>query len=107
MFYIWSYDHKEKEVELEKLILEKLEPHLRKLPYFKSVNTYKRRVGLGQRPLFQTWIEISDLSAVDKWIEHIKAPNTEWKEIGKLFHSLISNHNTSIFFRVKVEPRML
>ena len=100
MFLIWSYDIKDKgqEQDVKKWIIDNLHPYLRKIPYFRSIRTYMRRLGLGREPILQTWIEISSFSVLDKWAHHIQTE--EWKEISTIFFSLTKAFNSTIVYEL-------
>lgn len=100
LFLVWSYKcrEKEREHEVKKWILEVFQPYLKVIPYFKSAKTYMRRLGLGQISTFHTWIEISNFSTLDKWVEHIQTK--DWKEMGKTFFGLTKDFNSSIVYEL-------
>lgn len=97
MFLVWSYNIQEgegKEGELKKFVKEKLEPYLRTIPEIISVRTFIRKAGLGQRPLFETWIEIPNLAFLDKYLKLIKSEEHQ-KVLGE-FSSLAKDFNSTI-----------
>lgn len=101
LFLVWSYNVKDKgqEYDFKKWLIEEFQPYLKKIPFFKSVRTYMRRIGLGQEPIWRTWIEISDFSVLDKWVTHVNTK--EWVEIGKTFFSLTEDFNSTIVYELK------
>jgi len=87
-----TYDvREEKEEELTEWIMKKGEPYWRSLPNVRSVKTYIRCIGLGQKPLFQTWLEIPNLAFLDNFRE-----DPSMLEGGPEFFRLIKNFNASI-----------
>jgi hypothetical protein len=85
---VWSYDiqeGEEKQENLKKFVKERLEPYLRTIPEIISVKTFFRRAGLGQRPIFETWIEIQNLAYLDKHLELMKT-----EEYRKMWGGLLS-----------------
>lgn len=95
-FYVIKYDYRAgKEEELQDWIVKKGEPYWRSLPEVRSVKTYMRCIGLGQRPIFQTFLEIPNLACLDNFR---KDPST--LEGGPEFFRLIENFSSSIIREV-------
>lgn len=98
-FFVLTYDFREgMEEELEDWLKEKGERHWRSLPNVRSVKTYIRCFGLGQRPVFQTWLEIPDLTFLDNCRKDPEFLAT--LEGGPEFDRLIKNFNASIIREV-------
>ena len=53
-----------------------------------------RRIGLGQEPVYQTWIEIPNFATLDKWAEHTKSK--EWTEISSMLFSQTEGFSTAV-----------
>jgi hypothetical protein len=96
-FLVWSYniqDGEGKEAELKKFVKERVEPYLRAIPETMSVRTFIRKAGLGQRPIFETWIEIPNLAYLDAHLELIKTEEHR-KVMGGLL-SFATDFNSTI-----------
>lgn len=99
LFIVWTYDPREddKHKEATEVVLKVVEPFLRKIPSFKSVKTFMRRGGLGQRPIFQTWVEIENMKAIDDWFDFMRK-SEEYPKVWTAFKRVIKNYNASIMY---------
>jgi len=100
MFLVFTYNLKEgKEKELKEWLKKTGERYWESIPEIKSAKSYLRQFGIGQRPTFQTWLEISNFASLeflDRWRTDLKR-----RKIMKEFFSLITDFNTSILGEVK------
>ena len=71
---------------------EKGLPHLRSLPWARSVKSYAVQFGLGGEYAIETWVEIEDYAAMDVmdnwWIEdpeRAERTRNMWKEAAEYF----------------------
>jgi hypothetical protein len=95
MFLVYSYNTRDgKAEELREWLKKTGEPYLREVPEVKSVRSYFRQLGLGQRPTFQTWLEISNfasLAFLDRW-----RTDSKRQRIFKEWFTLVTDFNCSI-----------
>ncbi|MDH5769718.1 MAG: hypothetical protein OEZ25_00290 [Candidatus Bathyarchaeota archaeon] len=94
MFWVWSYNFIHAERELDDWLTKILVPRLKGIKEIGLVVTYRRVFGLGQRPIYQTWIEIPDFAFFNKWSKLIK--EKEWQDTFHTFFTLAKDFNTSI-----------
>lgn len=94
MFWVWSYNFMHTEREIDNWLTKVLVPRLKSIKEVGLVITYKRVFGLGQRPIYQTWIEIPDFTFFDKWNKLTK--EKQWQEAFHNFFRLAKDFNTSI-----------
>lgn len=92
---VFSYDTVGgKEEELKNWLKNTGEPFWRKVPMVKSVKTFYRQFGLGQRPNFQTWLEVDNFASLvflDSWRADAKR-----REVFEELFKITKNFNASI-----------
>ena len=100
VYYIMAYDKKEISApEFKKWLKDVAEPAWRKIPGVKSVKTFHRKAGLGQRPVYQTWWEIPNFAFLDVLME--KSASPEMDKIMTKFYDSVSVFDASIVHQLE------